>query len=344
MIQNRLKSIDVAKGICILIVLILHAIGQYGKSGFWGETGMNMYKLSLFFFVSGMFFSSTDSIKTFIQKKIEKLLVPFLFFYILTVIISPTIFYYWGGFRFNSFFGISLYDFFIQPFISEVSANGPLWFLWCLLLMNMYYLIITKIALKFSSFDNIKYYLSFLVGGIGIFLAYKGINLPANIDSAMSALPFFSLGDLAFRNSDILNESKCHNNKFIFFSICILFIINIFAYPVDYRSNTFEGLGYVLAYPFGIIGTISVITISKKLSHCKFLNYCGRFSLVILCTHIQIQQIIGFSITYRLHLYGWKGIIVNTILTIPICLIICQLLRNYFPTLIGLKRVQKSKV
>lgn len=336
--KTRINCLDIAKGIGILIVLVEHAIGQYGKNGFYGEAGLGMYELSLFFVISGMFFSTTNSFMAFLSKKINRLVIPFVFFYFTTVIVIPiTLAHFWNC-NLNSYFGYSFKGLFIDPFTYEVSANGPIWFILSLIFINFLYYAITLFSELLQKKLNIhyaKYYISFIIGICGLLLAYCGINIPAHIDSSMSALPFFCIGDFLFRSTDFANEKKYRSQKYLIFSLITLLFIGIISVPIDYRGNTFEGCGYLMAYPLGLAGTLSIITLSKILTFSKFLTYCGRFSLVLLCTHAQIQQIIRFAITDRFEIYGWKGILVNTIITVPLCLLLCYLANKLIPFLIG---------
>lgn len=86
----RIEFIDLAKGFCIFILVYHHIMtGGHGSFKFHSETllmidrYLSVFREPLFFFCSGLFFSTYDSFKIFAVKKINKLLVPFFSFYML---------------------------------------------------------------------------------------------------------------------------------------------------------------------------------------------------------------------------------------------------------------------
>lgn len=76
MSQKRIEFIDLAKGICIICIVI----GHCGVA--FSIPGISNFVMPAFFILSGLFFKEYDSAGTFLVKKINGLLVPFLFFYL----------------------------------------------------------------------------------------------------------------------------------------------------------------------------------------------------------------------------------------------------------------------
>ena len=73
---KRIEFIDLAKGICILLVVLLH-IGI--DVNFWGTTSMRM---PLYFVLSGLFFKDYGSLYNLLIKKTNRLIIPFLFVFV----------------------------------------------------------------------------------------------------------------------------------------------------------------------------------------------------------------------------------------------------------------------
>lgn len=263
--DKRIEYIDIAKGIGILIVLVDHIIGLYGKTGIPGEMGMNMFKLPLFFFISGMFFPSHIELKTFLSRKYKKLLLPFFFFFLLSICIIPFLLSKIIGLKLFNYYGVSFHNFFVCPFIEENSTNGPIWFVWCLILMNAIYYLISIIAER-SKGRYMRLLLSLALGLVGLALAYNGENIPGHIDSALTAIFFFGIGDFFYHHTNMFGMENSVSPKLWLTSLVALIIICVFAYPVNYRTNTFLSYGYLLAFPFGLLGTTSVIFLSKRIS------------------------------------------------------------------------------
>lgn len=125
--KQRDKSIDIAKGIGIILVVYGHMVCPIKEE-------ILLFHMPLFFLLSGYFFSSKDSVKDFLRKKSKALLVPFVLFYILSflyMVISKIL----KGESFISY---------ILSFQSFVAPNPPLWFLLSLFEIFVIFFIVEK--------------------------------------------------------------------------------------------------------------------------------------------------------------------------------------------------------
>ena len=115
--KKRIEFIDLAKGVCILLVIMMHTDVNVD---FPGLRGMRM---PLYFILSGLFFKDYGGFLNLLVKKANKILIPFLFFYLA----SYSIFYLIGWLSpdiiKSKATGIS--DLFTQRQL----FNGPIWFL-----------------------------------------------------------------------------------------------------------------------------------------------------------------------------------------------------------------------
>ena len=107
--KKRIEFIDLAKGVCILLVIMMHTDVNVD---FPGLRGMRM---PLYFILSGLFFKDYGGFLNLLVKKANKILIPFLFFYLIGWL-SPDIIK-------SKATGIS--DLFTQRQL----FNGPIWFL-----------------------------------------------------------------------------------------------------------------------------------------------------------------------------------------------------------------------
>lgn len=85
--KKRIEFIDLAKGVCILLVIMMHTDVNVD---FPGLRGMRM---PLYFILSGLFFKDYGGFLNLLVKKANKILIPFLFFYLA----SYSIFYLIGS-------------------------------------------------------------------------------------------------------------------------------------------------------------------------------------------------------------------------------------------------------
>lgn len=66
---KRIEYIDLAKGICIMLVVLLHVFGD--MSGTVIKI-MNLFRMPLYFVLSGLFFKQYEGFYSFLKKKTNK--------------------------------------------------------------------------------------------------------------------------------------------------------------------------------------------------------------------------------------------------------------------------------
>ncbi|MCH5329005.1 MAG: acyltransferase family protein, partial [Coprobacter sp.] len=76
--RPRIAFIDLAKGICILLVVLYHLDGQI-----FGIPNFSALRMPLYFALSGLFFKPGGDITAFTVKKTNNILIPFLFWVLL---------------------------------------------------------------------------------------------------------------------------------------------------------------------------------------------------------------------------------------------------------------------
>lgn len=191
--KQRIEFVDLAKGFCISSIVLLHVLGDSAE-----KTSEMLYQFTmpLFFILSGLFFKSYSGLKEFLKRKLNKLIVPFLFAYVF--VCMPSILLFDRNLSINSF-----YD--IQSLKPCLGINGAAWFLLCLFIQNvMFYLVY-----KYSRQNNIVIACtSVAVGLCGYMLSVAHVHLPVWTDSAMTALPFFTVGYFIRNNSAMLTEKN----------------------------------------------------------------------------------------------------------------------------------------
>lgn len=87
--KNRIQYVDLAKGFGIMVVVVYHIF--YHLHNMPAINVISIFMLPLFFFLSGLFFKEYDGFSEFLVKKINTLLIPFAFFYLITSIALPNI-------------------------------------------------------------------------------------------------------------------------------------------------------------------------------------------------------------------------------------------------------------
>ena len=286
--------------------------------------------MPLYFFLSGFFFKTYGGFGAFIKKKTNKLLIPFVFFY-LTLSVFLSLFLYRA-------FGIVLekaQTFDLLPALMEFFGRehfpvSAIWFLLCLFEVNILFFLCHLFAGLFKRSLPWLIGSSLLIGFAGLLLCRLHINLPMYIDSAMSSLPFFMMGYIVNRHSEILHSTKY--DKYIPFIILVSVVfIFFFAGKVSYRTNTFSGIAYLTCYPCGVLGALSIILVSKLIGHLPLVSYWGRYSIMILVTHQVVYQFYAAFMSKIGISTGWGGVFLNLTLTMLSYLAIIPLMRKYMP-------------
>ena len=185
----RIALIDELKGICMLMVVMVHARGYFNVE--WPVVDwMAILVNYLFFFLSGLFFKEQQPFGVFVKSKTKRLLLPFLFWYYTVSVGLANVGYYVFGHELQTVHGLPSLWAWIWP---EVYPNIPIWFLWTLFIVSVVYKLLS-ICLN----NNLKLFsVAFLLGLGMYYLDDNGVNLPANIDKMLLSLPAFSLGHIA---------------------------------------------------------------------------------------------------------------------------------------------------
>ncbi len=290
--EKRLQYIDLAKGFSITEVVLYHIFVHLDNVPTIVNS-ISLFRLPLFFFLSGLFFKEYDGFTDFFRRKVNKLLIPFAFFYFVTSFAMPNILNILGHtVKHTESLGLSgLWAFIVE----EEFSNSSLWFLWALFLLSLYFYAILVPVKKISSNPKIIAFCitvcGFTIGIIGsVFLATPPrYNLPGFIDSAMSALPFFVMGYLFNKFTDILVPNKWDKYLPIIVVACFALVFYVGG-SCSYKENNYH-ITPILQYVCGMAGTLGVVLGAKMLGDLPFITYWGRYSLMILVTHGLLLQI-----------------------------------------------------
>ncbi|MGN0282245.1 MAG: acyltransferase family protein, partial [Prevotella sp.] len=175
--------------------------------------------------------------------------------------------------------------------------------------------------------------ISLTIGSFGYYLNVLQFNLPLWIDSAMTAMPFFLFGHLIKQYSSILND-RTKPKHIIFALLSAVTLLLVYLYNIhhgkniiSYGDNIFD-INIICLFLGGISGTYIIFIISKCVNSIPILSYIGRYSIVVLLTHLIFLFVIR-NILYQLHInqssillnfWVFATIILVSIPTITICI------------------------
>lgn len=327
---GRVDYIDTAKGLCMMFVVFVHIHFYFGND-YYGQTCLKSFYLPLFFLLSGLFFKSYGSFPNFLVRKTNTILIPFLFFFYTTSVLLT-----WGIslLRGNNIDWTLLWAY-VTP---EHYPNLPLWFLICLFVQSIGFYLIFHLC-KDGNKRGVMAIVIFVIGGLGISLRKIGVNLPVQIDSAMSSLPFFFFGWLMsqYKLLTIIEERK--QRLRIVFIVLFYLISWLTCGEINYQKNAFD-LNPFFVYLSGTSGAISVILLSKVLCKISFIKFIGRYSLMVLCTHqIVLQGVL--PMVRKFSLGNWLSMFLTLLIVLVSYVIIVPILKKMFPYFVGQKSLFK---
>lgn len=312
-----------------MLVVILHI--NAALSGTIADVIPNFaaLRMPLYFVLSGIFFKVYNP-KVFLIKKINNIVVPLLFWLIVSDILHVC--YH----RFEVDF--TIVQFIKDPLYRNTDSNGSLWFLICLFYTNIIFYII-HVLLK----NKMKICVAVIIFALIGYLFYKyNIKFPLWIDSAMTALPFFFYG-YCCRDVDYL-KSDYSKIKSLLLGI-LLIVISYFIYNTfDHAQissvcrNTFQG-SPVMAYLNSISFVMGIILLCRVINWLPIISFFGRYSIIVLCVHLPfiqvipkfIRQIFEYDITF------WE----LSIIIFIICWIAIPICKRYLPYFVAQKPLFK---
>lgn len=331
LLKERDKSIDIAKGIGIFLMVMGHTTSNRIVLQ-W----IYSFHMPLFFFLSGIFHSQGESYIYFFKKKVRTLLIPYFFFSIILflffLIVSKNI-------GFSAGENLSVKENFIGILLgnevkglSQMSWRGQLWFIPALFLVeNIYYYFC-----KFNEKIRVVLVICCLVLNI-IVSKVISFNIPWSWLTVLVAINFYAFGHLL---RDIINKKQNMNSGYIYIFLLINIISNYFNNSVEMYSNIYGNIFlFLLSAYSGII--FIILFIKSFIKKSEIFEYIGKNSLVVLVFHKRAITIIKvlFIVIFQIDiikeniLYDLCCVICEIILCIPAIII----LNKYFPFFIGKK-------
>lgn len=335
--KKRIEYIDLAKGICIIMVVLFH-LAKYYDSTLLINRFFKLIRMPLYFFLSGFFFKTYEGFFDFLKRKSNKLLIPFVFWYLFTIGFCLLMYHVFGiTLKYESDFAFR--NMITAFWVKEDFPNSPIWFLLCLFYVNLLFYLIYLIS---KNKLLMVLLLSLLCGGVGLLLWRLDINLPAFFDSAFTCVPFFCFGYI-IKNTKILENNK-YDQYLLLTSILLFVIVGCIALVTkkgySLKFNTFSWKSALIAYPCGFLGTMAIILFSKKVKHIPVVSMFGRYSIMILVTHSILLRLYDIM----LHYIGIKEPIalwVNLLITLLSYLVFIPFMKRFMPHVTAQKDIIK---
>lgn len=330
--SERIEFIDLAKGICILLVVAVHVIPELdGPLEF-----LACLRMPLYFCLSGLFYKDYGSLKNLTIKKLNKLLIPFVSWYL----IGYTIYYICRiliNSQSDATYNIK------DILVANDIFNLPIWFLLCLFWSNLLFFLINFFAKKwYHQLEGVV-----IVGAIGYCMSLSGIFNLLYIGSAMTCMPFFYLG-YVLKKTVLLYPSSNRLKDFVVMSGCLIAAFLIILTPehpprIVYYSNIVKSGNPVQVYVGAALFVVGVLLLCKLIRHIPYVSWLGRYSVIILVTHMWLKDITG-----RLLMRYWTGVDIiilealNLLIIVALMGVVIPICKKWFPYITAQKDVIKS--
>lgn len=276
--MNRSLTLDIAKGIGIILVVVGHCINAHTIPGIF----IYAFHMPLFFLISGVCFNGEKYLefKPFLYKRIRQLIVPAVVFTAVIVLMS----------HFLLDDDVPLHNLLWKGF------PPPIWFLGVLFIVEIAYWLLYRLS-KTKKAIYLYIVLGFIIGA---WTSRKGLCSPYCIFSSFIAIAFYALGNLLRTVVLKYSMQNIRNCYLIVLGISSLLIECILCVKTNHNigmaSNEFI---FSDLFP-ALLGVWAIFCISKFIESAwgeiqNILGWLGQNTLIIMCSHMLM---IGLSAAF----------------------------------------------
>lgn len=289
MVQNRNKTLDIAKAICICLMVIGHSGCPEYLNRF-----IYMFHMPCFFFISGWLLKDKYlvELKKGLFNKIKGSYFPFVkwsFIFLIFHNVFATLHFYEDEY--------SLWDFFVKSIrILTMTGSeqllGGYWFLISLCWASVISLLFLYILQKIKYLNSVS-----VLAGIIIFILISALehSLPFNLPQQLSEQTLLAI---AFYLSGYLYHKIGSSYQIpLVIGLAFLLIPALVAIYVKWGMSVCKGLDVFPYYFVALIGSLGVISISKWLSDQRvtpIFTYIGDKTLYILTFHFFVFKLVSW--------------------------------------------------
>ncbi len=320
--ETRIDYIDYAKAIGIILVVIGH-INEYNSPC---KAWLYAFHMPLFFILSGMFLKPSNDFRAFIDKRVRRLIVPFLI---------------WGLiFAEFSFKNLLCVCYGSHQTLYIAHSLSSLWFFTVLFVAY----IMAELVINRCKGSAILPKL--LWGGVGMAVGFLLPKIkhgyPWGVNIAFVAFGFMMVGKCVF---DLFLRVREMNNTRLILTTCVLCLMtlgamcNIPSSGYINMANAEYGNPFLFLL-FALVGSAFVLSVSILIERVKmgrankWLLYVGQNSLTIMILHKPIISLC-VKLMLRVELPYSVCLLIVTFVTLLLCCVGIWLLNRYVPQIVG---------
>ena len=287
--KERIGYFDTMKGIAIILVIVHHALGYNGTPI---EIMLESMRMPIFIFVAGLFLSFRRGFKVLAIKKINRYILPLIFFSLLYLLVYDLFVADTLSF---SYFKVRIYNYIIN--LSLNNANAPLWFLKMLFLLCIITYCLDKVLQCCSKPIRLLIAIAICTAFAYLFECFNPhiIETPISVivfnsqlPSAIYMLPVYYF---AYLYKDIFIKPASKQKVLALLPIALVIWYFSGQEPVEYYRAWSES-PYLLLLIAQVSAVYCCFAVAYALGRVPVISYYGQYSLAILGTHSIVQLLL----------------------------------------------------
>ena len=327
MSRQRIAYIDFMKCLCIMLIVMYHI-----NHDFFNYLAPNLnnalqaFRLPMYYFISGIFFKLYEGFADFTRRKVNNILVPFVFFIILNFVMRCV------EALLRLMIGADPIDIdpviLVEPFYLRYwQWTTPLWFLLSLFWVNLLFYAIHRWIKPLWALLLVTVALS----AAGYALAANKIQLPLMMDTSLVALPYFVLG-WCINRTGALQPTRWDRWGILALALAA---VPIYLFS-DFLNLHFQILpSYWKLYLLPFLAILTLFWACKPLPRVPLMCHYGQYSLIILGTHPLFFLPLRFLFIHYGFEPGVSLTLIVFVLTILLELPTIWFLKTYFPRFVA---------
>ena len=338
--KERIKWIDILRALAMFAVVLGHVV-----RGGEVQTYLYSFHFGLFMFISGLVTSDRqESFGHFLRREFRRLLIPYLFFGVISVVIYQVLGRYAAGALGEEFNGSLLtnlgYLLYGSSKNGQMEYNHPLWSLTCLFVCDVIYYLLRTFRPK-----PLKKEL-WLTGWIPVFALLGWLNstrwqlvLPFQAETALIMMVFYLAGRLLREPLGSLKMKKPAMLAVGLLLIVIAGFIGMKNGRVRYSGDVYNSYPLFWLSAFGSI--IGYLLMARVIDRNRVLEYVGASTMAILVMHkfpVLFFQTIVPQTRKLLADNNLPVALIVAVIAIAMCLIAERIILLICPALVGKKK------
>lgn len=327
MSRQRIAYIDFMKCLCIMLIVMYHI-----NHDFFNYLAPNLnnalqaFRLPMYYFISGIFFKLYEGFADFTRRKVNNILVPFVFFIILNFVMRCV------EALLRLMIGADPIDIdpviLVEPFYLRYwQWTTPLWFLLSLFWVNLLFYAIHRWIKPLWALLLVTVALSVA----GYALAANKIQLPLMMDTSLVALPYFVLG-WCINRTGALQPTRWDRWGILALALAA---VPIYLFS-DFLNLHFQILpSYWKLYLLPFLAILTLFWACKPLPRVPLMCHYGQYSLIILGTHPLFFLPLRFLFIHYGFEPGVSLTLIVFVLTMLLELPTIWILKTYFPRFVA---------